>query len=188
MAAPRNENIKAIILDAAEQLLQQRSLSEISLARIAESSGVSKGTLYYYYKNKSDLLFDITDRYLSRQWEELIAWTENKEKDTSMHRLVSYVITRNVEASKLRLHLLDAAISGDEPLRQKILQRYQEFHTLIAQKIAERTDKVSADDLTWLILTASDGIIVQKVLQNSALDIQAFIERSAELMRKLEIE
>jgi len=187
MAAPRNENVKTMILDAAEQLLQSKPLSEISLARIAEHSGVSKGTLYYYYKNKGDLLFDITDRYLHRQWEELIAWTDNKSKDTSIHRLVSYVIARNVNASRLRVHLLEAAVSGGEPLRTKVLQRYTEFQALISQKIAERTDKVSADYLTWLILMASDGIIIQKALQNSALDIEAFIAQSAELMKGLEI-
>ncbi len=186
MAAPRNENIKTMILDAAESLLQQRSLSDISLAQIAETSGVSKGTLYYYYKNKNDILFDITDRYLRRQWEELIAWTENKEKDTSIHRLVKYVIERNVDASGIRLHLMDAALLGDETMRQKLMQRYQEFQALISQKIAERTDKVSADYITWLILTASDGIIVQKALHNEAFDIDAFIQQSAQYVKQLE--
>ncbi len=186
MAAPRNENIKTAILDAAEQLLQENSIADISLAQIAECSGISKGTLYYYYKNKDDLLFDITDRYLSRQWEELIAWTENKQKDTSIHRLVKYVIERNVEASQMRLHLLDAAISGNESLRQKVAQRYSAFQSLIAQKIAERTDKVSADYITWLILTASDGMIVQKALCNESFDMDAFIRQSAEMMKRLE--
>ena len=188
MAAPRNENIKSMILDSVEQLLQQKTLSDISLAQIAECSGVSKGTLYYYYKNKDDILFDITDRYLSRQWEELIAWTENKEKDTSIHRLVKYVIERNVEASQMRVHLLDAAISGNETLRQKMVQRYSEFQTLISQKIAERTDKVSADFITWLILTSSDGMIVQKVLRNDAFQTETFIQQCAEIMKRLETE
>ena len=78
MAAPRYENLKEIILDAAEEMLKEKNAAEISLAQIAEKAGVSKGTLYYYYKNKNLIFFDITDRYLSRQWEELISWTEDK--------------------------------------------------------------------------------------------------------------
>jgi len=173
-------------LNAAEALLQENALSEITLAQIAARSGISKGTLYYYYKNKEDLFFDMTDRYLSRQWEELIAWTENKQKDTSIHRLVKYVIERNVEASQIRLHLLDAAVSGNETLRKKVAQRYSEFQALIAQKIAERTDKISADYITWLILTSSDGMIIQKALRNETFDINAFIQQSAEMMKRLE--
>ena len=186
MAAPRNENIKTVILDETEKLLRRQTISDISLAQIAEASGISKGTLYYYYKNKNDILFDITDRDLDRQWEELIAWTENKEKDTSIHRLVRYVIERDVEASGMRFHLMDAALLGDEVMRQKLVKRYREFQVLISEKIAERTDKVSADYITWLILTASDGIVVQQTLRNEAFDMDSFIEQSTQLFRLLE--
>ena len=92
MAAPRNDNVKEKILDAATGLLDTQTFADISLAEIAAAAGVSKGTLYYYYKNKTDILFDLTNRYLDRQWDELIAWTENKDKDTSVHRLVKYVV------------------------------------------------------------------------------------------------
>ena len=88
MAAPRNDNVKEKILDAATGLLDTQTFADISLAEIAAAAGVSKGTLYYYYKNKTDILFDLTNRYLDRQWDELIAWTGNKDKDTSVHRLV----------------------------------------------------------------------------------------------------
>ena len=62
MAAPRKDNVKEKILDATEALLKSKSLSDITLSEIAASAGVSKGTLYYHYKNKTDILFDITNR------------------------------------------------------------------------------------------------------------------------------
>ena len=76
MAAQRPENINEIILDTAEELLKVNSFSEVTLAKIAEKANISKGTLYYYYKSKNEILFAVTDRYLSRQWNELIQWTE----------------------------------------------------------------------------------------------------------------
>ena len=152
MAAQRPENINEIILDTAEELLKVNSFSEVTLAKIAEKANISKGTLYYYYKSKNEILFAVTDRYLSRQWDELIQWTENKEKDTSPHRLVNYVIERNIAYAGLRLHLFDAALLGDEEIRAKLIHRYDEFQKLISAKIAERTDVVSADYFTWLIL------------------------------------
>ena len=137
MAAPRNDNVKEKILDAATGLLDTQTFADISLAEIAAAAGVSKGTLYYYYKNKTDILFDLTNRYLDRQWDELIAWTGNKDKDTSVHRLVKYVVERNTASAGMRLHLIHAAMLGDEALRAKLIDRYAAFERLIAEKIAE---------------------------------------------------
>lgn len=186
MAAPRKDNVKSKILDSAQLLLQEKSLSDISLAEIASTAGVSKGTLYYHYKNKTDILFDITDRYLNEQWNDLISWTENKEKDTSIHRLVKYVVERNIASAGIRVHLLDSAMLGDEVIRKRLIDRYAEFQKLISEKIAERTDLVSADYFTWLILLASDGLIVQETLKNDSLDIDRFILQSAEYIKLLE--
>ena len=185
MAAPRKDNVKEKILDATEALLKSKSLSDITLSEIAASAGVSKGTLYYHYKNKTDILFDLTDRYLAQQWDELISWTENREKDTSINRLVKYVLERNVESAGIRLHLLNAAMLGDEPLREKLIARYGEFEKLIAEKIAERTSAVEADYLTRLILLASDGLIVQEAIKNEDFRPEDFIARSADYIKKL---
>lgn len=183
MAAPRKDNVKEKILDATAGLLEHKALSDISLAEIAAASGISKGTLYYHYKTKTDILFDITDRYLNQQWDELIAWTENREKDTSVPRLVKYVVERNTASAGMRLHLIHAATLGDEVLREKLLARYRAFETLIAEKIAERTDAVQADYLTWLILLASDGLIVQEALRNENFDSDAFLRQSTAYLR-----
>lgn len=186
MAAPRKDNVKEKILEATAGLLEHKTLSDISLAEIAAASGVSKGTLYYHYKTKTEILFDITDRYLDQQWDELIAWTENKEKDTSVPRLVKYVVERNTASAGMRLHLIHAAMLGDEVLREKLLERYRAFETLIAEKIAERTDAVQADYLTWLILLASDGLIVQEALRNTDFDSDAFLRQSTAYLRLMQ--
>ena len=75
MAAPRKEDVRSLIIDSAEDLLTQKTFSEISLSQLAAKAGISKGTLYYHFKNKNDLLFAITDKYLDAQWQELCEWT-----------------------------------------------------------------------------------------------------------------
>ena len=80
MAAPRKENVKEIVLDATAALLKTNTFADLSLAQIAKAAGVSKGTLYYHYKTKGEIFFDLTDRYLNEQWDDFIRWTENKER------------------------------------------------------------------------------------------------------------
>lgn len=184
MAAPRKDDVKSAILEAAQILLETGTWGDISLADIAKQSGVSKGTLYYHYKTKGEILFDIADHYLSQQWDDFIRWTENKEKDTSLQRLVKYVVERDVASAGLRMHLLCEAQAGDQVLREKLVHRYGEFQRLISEKIAQRTH-LSADFLTWLLLLVSDGIIVQAAIQNSAFDAQAFIAQGAQYLTRL---
>ena len=184
MAAPRKEDVRGIVLDATAALLKTQTFADLSLAQIAAAAGISKGTLYYHYKTKGEIFFDLTDRYLSEQWDDFIRWTENKEKDTSIRRLVKYVVERNTASSELRLHLLNEAQAGDEALRRKLVERSEAFHRLISEKIAERTD-IPADFLTWLILLVSDGIIVQEALGNPSFDAERFISDGATLLESL---
>ena len=186
MAAPRKDDVKNIILDAAARLMRAQGLYDVSLARIAREAGVSKGTLYYHFKTKEDILFGLTDRYLSKQWDDLVRWTEDPSKDTSLHRLVKYVAQRNVASEDIRIHLIYSAMLGNDEIRRKLIARYEEFARLISAKIAQRTQAVDASYLTWLILLASDGLIVQRVLGNGQLDADGFLNDSARLLKSLE--
>lgn len=183
MAAPRKDNVKELILDAAEKLLESRKLSEISLAEIARQAGISKGTLYYHYKNKDDILFDITDKYLEEQYRDLVEWTENASKDTSLHRLIKYVLERDVSTASMRLHLFYDAMMGNESIRRKLVDRYAEFASLLTEKISERTDNLPGEYLAWLLLLLSDGLFIHQTLKNPLLDIPDFIKDSEQYLK-----
>lgn len=185
MAAPRKDNVKDIIIETTEALLQTHSLDDLSLATISKAAGISKGTLYYHYKTKEDILLDITDRYLEQQWNDLIAWTEDKSKDTSMHRLIKYVMERNVNTSGPRMHLIYNACIGNEAIREKLIERYKKFERIIAEKIAERIGEENADYIAWLLLLVSDGLIIQKEIFNPFIDVNEFIARTDEITKKM---
>ncbi len=187
MAAPRKDNIKEKIQKTTCELLQTKSIADISLADIAAAAGISKGTLYYHYKTKNEVFLDITQHFLDEQWEDLIRWTENKEKDTSLNRLVRYVAERDIASAGLRLQLLAEAQMGNETLQQGLTTLYQNFQGLIRRKIAERTD-LPADFLTWLLLLVCDGIIVQEAIGNTAFDREAFLQEGIQYLREMSAE
>jgi len=186
MAAPRmNDDVQKMILDAAEDLLAQKSLKEVALAQIADHANVAKGTVYYYFKNKEDILFAIFDRYLADQWKQLNDWTSNTAKDTRLPRLIKYVLARDIDKTGIRLHFIFEAADGNEVLRQKLMERYLKFEKEIAAKIQERQDNVDSDYLSWLALMVSDGLIIQKTLGNDQLDTDRFIAETEQYIRQI---
>lgn len=185
MAAPRKDNVKELILNSTEKLLETHKITEITFAQIASDAGISKGTLYYHYKSKNDLMFDLTDKYLQQQWNDFIAWTEDPGKDTSLHRLVQYVLERDVSNAGMRLHFFYDAMLGNEDIRVKLMNRYADFAELISKKIREKNPKLPAEYITWLILLASDGLFIHKTLNNENLDTDKFIKKSGQYVKQI---
>ena len=52
------------ILETAMDMIGRKGVDKITLSGISEASGISKGTLYYYYSTKNDLIFDIADLHM----------------------------------------------------------------------------------------------------------------------------
>lgn len=184
MAAPLNTNVKNRILGATAALLSEKAFSEISLSDIAAHSGISKGTLYYYYNNKDDILFDVASEYLDRLAESLNEWTSDKQKDTSLPRLFNYTLERGAfdESGALRLYLIGAAVSGHSALRERLVERYIAFKDALRERIIERAPGSDGEYTAWALLTLMDGILVQSQLANPSFDTSSFIQHSVQLL------
>lgn len=183
MAAVLNTDVKQKILISAEKLLHDTAFDAITLGNIAKNAGISKGTLYYYYSSKDDIVFDIADEYLKDLAKSLLEWANNKNKDTSLPRFFRYIFKRGVfnESGNLRLYLIGAAVSGHEALRERLSQKYNYFKSTIAQKLTER-GTADAEYYAWLALAVMDGMLIQNRLGNNEFPTEMFIDSTVNLL------
>jgi len=56
------------IITAAEDVFTKKGFAEARMDDIAEETGLSKGTLYNYFKSKDDLIIAILDRIFQREF------------------------------------------------------------------------------------------------------------------------
>jgi TetR/AcrR family transcriptional regulator len=69
MARPRAtdyDDKRRAILDRSAALFSEHGYDRASISRIAEACGVSKATLYHYYTDKDELLFDVIRFHLEK--------------------------------------------------------------------------------------------------------------------------
>ena len=69
MARPKAASFdvqRGAIRDAAARLFADKGYASASIADIAAACGVSKALLYHYYRDKEDLLFDISVSYVEQ--------------------------------------------------------------------------------------------------------------------------
>ena len=57
----KSEQNREKIIHAARSVVSQQGISNTTLQLIADEAGISKGALYYYYKTKDDILYDIME-------------------------------------------------------------------------------------------------------------------------------
>ncbi|QKV96042.1 TetR/AcrR family transcriptional regulator [Streptomyces sp. NA02950] len=61
--APRKGDLREqALLDAAEALLEHTSLEELTVEAIAKGAGISRGSLYFYFGNKHEVLAALVER------------------------------------------------------------------------------------------------------------------------------
>ncbi len=86
------------IIQTAERLFGEVGFSKCSVDMIIRAIGVAKGTFYYYFKSKEEILVAIVDRTLGR----IIDQTQQVADDTSLNAL-----------TKMQLLVSDSHV-GDE--------------------------------------------------------------------------
>ena len=62
---PSGDDRELAILTTAERLLEERSLSEISVDDLAKGAGISRPTFYFYFPSKEAVLLTLVERVIA---------------------------------------------------------------------------------------------------------------------------
>jgi AcrR family transcriptional regulator len=107
----RSADLVATILEAAAQVLAKEGAPRFTTARVAETAGVSIGSLYQYFPNKAAILF----RLQSDEWRQTTALLRRILEDTErpplerLRMLVHAFVRSECEEAEMRVALDDAA-------------------------------------------------------------------------------
>ena len=61
----QNNTKRERILDAMQELMRTSSAQAISVSDIAQKAGIGKGSIYYYFSSKNDILDAVIERSYS---------------------------------------------------------------------------------------------------------------------------
>lgn len=81
-----------LILDTAEQVFLEKGVSHTSLADIAETAGVTRGAIYWHFKNKADL-FEAMMQRIKLPMEEMVARASDENPDDPFEHIRNRALT-----------------------------------------------------------------------------------------------
>jgi len=134
------------LLDTAQELFFTKGYKQTSIESIIKKVGVAKGTFYYYFKSKEDLLDKLVKRMTSKIQSEVKKITEKTDLNALIKLNEAYIATRKIKLENIELiKLYLKVLYKDENiiLRHKIYMSniellVPEFAKIINQGVEEK--------------------------------------------------
>ena len=89
-------NKKEFILDVAEKMFIEQGFDQTSIAQILDATQIAKGTLYYYFTSKEEIMDAIIERWIERSFEQVRIWVEQKQLPI-LERLMGALASLNMQ-------------------------------------------------------------------------------------------
>jgi AcrR family transcriptional regulator len=167
------------IIEAAARLMVQKGIEKTSLSDIANEASISKGSLYYYYASKDDLIFDITDTHINQISENLFSIIDERKGSADWKDVLKILFERIMAAEtrgRLHLYLIHQALNGNELLMERFRKKYREWNEMIRDGL-EKIEPGKGDyaTLSLIIVAALDGFLIQSLMGLSTITADEFV-------------
>ena len=185
----KEEKRRAIALSCSELLLKY-GISDLTISQIARTAGVGKGTIYEYFENKEDIVFEIITTYMMEYEVKLfgIIGESQTTKEKVFHFLSLLFSDENSKRLNLYREFLAISLtSGTEEMAAFSAGCKRRFETILQQIIDEAVTRgeirAEASRLISAILIFEKGIVVDSKV--SALDAQKEIRDFLDVLFEL---
>lgn len=152
---PEDRDVRADILAATRRLLEERRFDEISVADILSAAGVSRGTFYFYFARKHEVLAALVRDAVQRGHEAARPWLTHEGED-ERRAAVRHGISEGAALWREQAPVLRAIVEnwrGDPELTELWLGQMNSYTDATAARIESDTGAGAyplAAALTWL--------------------------------------
>lgn len=187
-----SEERKSQILDAAMETFSKKGFHNTRMSDIAENSGLSKGSLYWYFESKDSIILKLIDRVFEFEIRDLTALLTD-ERSTE-ERLYTYAehssqdIIKMLKWMPLVYDFLALAFRQDS-IKNAIQRFYKKNLDLLVSLIQQGIDAGeftpgSALEAAYAIGAVIEGTVMLWMYDPDQIDIQAHIKSSTKLLTK----
>ena len=171
------------LLDAALAELREHGYEGTSLQAIARRAGLTKGAIYWSFRDKRDLFVALVEERIDAPVRELMAVTENAPTDMATAPVVSEGVARLVrEHPELLVVLFEqwSLAVRDSELRRAYVQRGQMLRDALARALEARHQTTGvrltypAGPLATAMLALGHGLAMNALVEPEAVPDELF--------------
>lgn len=159
-------SVRDAILYTASSLFTQKGVHGTSLGDIAAAAKLSKGTLYYYYPTKDELIVTIAEDCLGHMTDILLSWVDGLSREESLRQALLRLFESLMEderSARLYCVLCAECAAEDTPIRELMAEYRQKWRLMLelgALKLQSRNAEILGDRAE-LFFTLLSGHMLQ---------------------------
>lgn len=170
-----NVDTKELILSCSEKFIIEDGTNSFTLKDIAKLSNLSTGTIYYYYKTKNDLVFDLLQRYMTSLKNDFDDWiVRHNDGSLTKERFIEILLLKGVKLfnkSKIRLYLINECLANNPTLKERYVTLSKEWEREIASGLKMVFPNMkNHETFAKLLMLVIDGLTVQEALNKPNYD------------------
>ncbi len=170
------EERRSQILEAALRRFAHQGYHQSTMDDIVEESGLSKGTLYWYYESKKEIFLSVMEDWLGRWGKSLQGSFSPQDPPAEKLRKLNQVMIRSgLELRDLLPVVMEfwSHATQDETIKEMLQATFEEYDSLISGIIQEGISRgefreVNVHHLASILAAAYDGLLFQWMLNPEA--------------------
>jgi AcrR family transcriptional regulator len=181
---------KTQILDAAEHVFTKKGFDLARMDDIAGQTGLSKGTLYLYFKSKDDLIIAILDRIFAGIFKQLEA---RKDNQLSAAQAVLQFTEEAIRDYKKMLRLMPVAYEflalafRNKTVQTALKQYFRRYMQVLVPIIQRGIDSgefrwVDPNEVAIAAATIYEGTVLLWVYDSTLVDLERHMRSSIKLL------
>jgi AcrR family transcriptional regulator len=176
--AGRDEReVREAILDATRRLLDERRFDELSVAEILTAAGVARGSFYFYFASKHQVLAELTRRAVARGQQVAEPWLAGSEDP---REAVRHGVSEGAKLWRAEAPVLRAIVENwrsDPELTELWLELMGGFTAATAARIA--ADRASDPGVDTAALAATLTWLGERLYYLAAIGVAPFSDEEA---------
>ena len=168
------EDTRRSLLDAAAKLIAERGYRGMTVNEIVARAGLSKGTFYWYFSCKDDVLFAVLEEHIDRPLYELIELLKTAPAEHDMAPEASRRLLELLERGRetvLLEHEYQLLAIREPRLRARYLKRQAALREALAAGLDARAQQLGAppfstptSDVATAYLALANSLAVERLI------------------------
>ncbi len=171
-------SVRECILAVSARLFAETGVRGASLNDIADAAQLAKGTLYYYYPAKDNLVLEVAGINAAAFTDDVFLWVSTLSRESSLHDSAEkLVVALCSDVQRMRLHavLCAEASSSNPALSALLINAYHEWTVMLELGILKLQAMPDVHMRSQLFFACLDGFMLQSPASLTELDTSMLV-------------